>query len=106
MAKSIADQFAEIFAGGERPPGHDGGVRVPMTVKQNPSISAPTLQAQRPRSTAGFAPARMKALRFEKYGPPSVLSLQELRVPDIKPGEALVELHASAVNPSRASHPN
>ena len=29
----------------------------------------------------------MKALRFEKYGPPSVLSLQELRVPDLKQGE-------------------
>jgi len=42
----------------------------------------------------------MKALRFEKYGPPSVLSLQDLRVPDIKPGEALVELYASAINPS------
>jgi NADPH:quinone reductase len=42
----------------------------------------------------------MKALRFEKYGPPSVLSLQELSVPDLKLGEALVELHASAINPS------
>jgi NADPH:quinone reductase-like Zn-dependent oxidoreductase len=42
----------------------------------------------------------MKALRFEKYGPPSVLSLEELRVPDLELGEALVELHASAVNPS------
>jgi NADPH:quinone reductase len=42
----------------------------------------------------------MKALRFERFGPPSVLSLQELRVPDLKPGEGLVELHASAVNPS------
>jgi NADPH:quinone reductase len=42
----------------------------------------------------------MKALRFEKYGPPSVLSVQELRVPDLKPGEALVELHAAAINPS------
>jgi NADPH2:quinone reductase len=42
----------------------------------------------------------MKALRFEKYGPPSVLSIQELPVPDLKPGEALVELHASAINPS------
>jgi NADPH:quinone reductase len=42
----------------------------------------------------------MKALRFEKYGPPSVLSIQELQVPDLKPGEALVELHASAINPS------
>ena len=42
----------------------------------------------------------MKALRFEKYGPPSVLTLQELGVPELRPGEALVELHASAVNPS------
>jgi NADPH:quinone reductase len=44
--------------------------------------------------------ATMKALRFEKYGPPSVLSIEELRVPDFKTGEALVELHASAINPS------
>ena len=42
----------------------------------------------------------MKALRFEKYGPPSVLSMQELQVPDLEPGQALVELHASAINPS------
>jgi NADPH:quinone reductase len=42
----------------------------------------------------------MKALRFEKYGPPSVLTLQELGVPDPRPGQALVELRASAVNPS------
>ena len=41
----------------------------------------------------------MKALRFEKYGPPSVLTLQELGVPDLRRGQALVELHASAVNP-------
>lgn len=42
----------------------------------------------------------MKALRFQTYGPPSVLSLQELTIPDLKTGEVLVELHASAVNPS------
>jgi NADPH:quinone reductase len=42
----------------------------------------------------------MKALRFERYGPPSVLSIRELPVPDLKTGEALVELHASAINPS------
>jgi NADPH:quinone reductase len=42
----------------------------------------------------------MKALRFEKYGPPSVLTIQELPVPDLKAGEALVELHACAINPS------
>ena len=42
----------------------------------------------------------MKALRFEKYGPPSVLSIQEMRVPDLRTGAALVELYASAINPS------
>jgi NADPH2:quinone reductase len=42
----------------------------------------------------------MKALRFEKYGPPAVLSLQELPLPEPKPGEVLIELHASAINPS------
>jgi NADPH:quinone reductase-like Zn-dependent oxidoreductase len=42
----------------------------------------------------------MKALRFEAYGPPSVLSLRELSIPELEPGQALVEVHASAVNPS------
>ena len=42
----------------------------------------------------------MKALRFESYGPPSVLSLQELTVPDLESGQVLVEVRASAVNPS------
>jgi len=42
----------------------------------------------------------MKALRFGKYGPPSVLAIQELPVPDLRTGEALVELYASAINSS------
>jgi len=42
----------------------------------------------------------MRALRFEQYGPPSVLTLQELGIPELRPGQALIELHASAVNPS------
>jgi NADPH2:quinone reductase len=42
----------------------------------------------------------MKALRFDKYGPPSVLSIQEVSPPDPKLGEAIVELHAAAINPS------
>jgi NADPH:quinone reductase len=42
----------------------------------------------------------MKALRFEKYGPPSVLSIEELPLPNFRSGEALIELHASAINPS------
>lgn len=42
----------------------------------------------------------MKALRFDNYGPPSALSLRELTIPDLKTGDVLVELHASAINPS------
>jgi NADPH:quinone reductase-like Zn-dependent oxidoreductase len=42
----------------------------------------------------------MRALRFDKYGPPSVLSLQELAVPELEPGQAMVEVHAAAINPS------
>jgi NADPH:quinone reductase-like Zn-dependent oxidoreductase len=42
----------------------------------------------------------MRALRFEAYGPPSALSLQDIPVPSLNPGEVLVKVHASAVNPS------
>ena len=35
----------------------------------------------------------MKALRLEKFGAPSTLSLQDLEIPELKPGEVLVELH-------------
>jgi NADPH:quinone reductase-like Zn-dependent oxidoreductase len=42
----------------------------------------------------------MKALRFDSFGPPTNLSLEEVRKPDPKPGEALIELHAAAINPS------
>ena len=43
---------------------------------------------------------KMKALRFKKYGPPSVLSIEKVYVPELKPGEVLVDLRASAINPS------
>lgn len=42
----------------------------------------------------------MKALRFTTYGPPSVLSIQELPVPALQDGEALVRIKASSINPS------
>jgi NADPH:quinone reductase-like Zn-dependent oxidoreductase len=42
----------------------------------------------------------MKALCFAQYGPPSVLSLPTLPMPELEPGEALVEVHAAAINPS------
>src|SRR4051812_12778255 len=42
----------------------------------------------------------MKSLRFEEYGPPSVLSIRDLPVPELLAGECLVELSAAAINPS------
>lgn len=43
---------------------------------------------------------KMKALRFETYGPPSVLSIQDLPLPVLEEGEVLVQVKASSINPS------
>jgi NADPH:quinone reductase len=42
----------------------------------------------------------MKALRFERYGPPSVLRIAEVPLPVLAPGEVLVQVKASSLNPS------
>lgn len=42
----------------------------------------------------------MKALQFTKYGAPSVLSMQDIAMPEPKQGEVLVEIKAAAINPS------
>jgi NADPH:quinone reductase-like Zn-dependent oxidoreductase len=42
----------------------------------------------------------MKALRFNKFGPPSVLSIEEVPKPVPGPGETLVRVLAAAINPS------
>ena len=42
----------------------------------------------------------MKALRFSEFGPPSVLRIQELAIPEPGEGEALVHVKAAAINPS------
>jgi NADPH:quinone reductase-like Zn-dependent oxidoreductase len=42
----------------------------------------------------------MRALRFAKYGPPSVLTLEARDVPAPGPGEVLIAVRASAINPS------
>ena len=45
-------------------------------------------------------PDKMRALRFHRYGTPDVLSLEEVAVPELNSGEALVRVQATAVNPS------
>jgi NADPH2:quinone reductase len=42
----------------------------------------------------------MRAARFSTYGPPTALSVETVRRPDLQAGEALVEVAASAINPS------
>jgi NADPH2:quinone reductase len=42
----------------------------------------------------------VKALRFSKFGPPSVLTIKEIPRPEPRAGEALVQVKAAAINPS------
>src|SRR5580658_10087866 len=42
----------------------------------------------------------MKALRFAEFGPPSVLRIEEVAIPEPGEGEALVQVKAAAINPS------
>jgi NADPH2:quinone reductase len=43
---------------------------------------------------------KMKALRFAEFGPPSVLRIQEVAIPEPGQGETLVRVKAAAINPS------
>src|ERR1700733_3192609 len=43
---------------------------------------------------------KMKALRFAEFGPPSVLRIQEVAIPEPGQGETLVRVTAAAINPS------
>src|ERR1700744_6424851 len=42
----------------------------------------------------------MKALRFRSYGPPSVLTVEDIPIPEPAPGEILVRVEAAGLNPS------
>jgi NADPH:quinone reductase len=42
----------------------------------------------------------MKSLRFAEFGPPSVLRIEEVPIPEPGAGEALVQVMAGAINPS------
>jgi hypothetical protein len=42
----------------------------------------------------------MKASRFAEFGPPSVLRIEEVAIPEPGEGEALVHQKAAAINPS------
>ena len=40
----------------------------------------------------------MRAIRFQNYGPPSVLALEEVPTPEPGPGEVLVKVSAAGIN--------
>src|SRR5271156_4048200 len=42
----------------------------------------------------------MKSLRFSEFGPPSVLRIEEIPIPEPGEGEALVRVKAAGINPS------
>jgi NADPH:quinone reductase-like Zn-dependent oxidoreductase len=42
----------------------------------------------------------MKAIRFSKFGPSSVLAIEEIPTPEPRKGEVLVQIKATAINPS------
>ena len=42
----------------------------------------------------------MKALRFDQFGPPPVLRIDEIPLPSLQKGEVLVQVKASSINPS------
>ena len=41
----------------------------------------------------------MKAIRYDRYGPPEVLELRDIDVPAVGGDEVLVRVRAAAVNP-------
>jgi NADPH:quinone reductase len=42
----------------------------------------------------------MKSLRFTEFGPPSVLQIEEVPIPEPQEGEALIRVKAAGINPS------
>lgn len=55
--------------------------------------------------TLGFmtnVPDRMRAVRFHQWGPRSVLRVEHVPTPHLKPGRVLIRVYASAVNPGEA----
>jgi NADPH:quinone reductase-like Zn-dependent oxidoreductase len=47
-------------------------------------------------------PATMRAVQFDRYGPPAVMEIRTVAVPAPGPDEVLVRVHASGLNPKDA----
>jgi NADPH:quinone reductase-like Zn-dependent oxidoreductase len=55
-------------------------------------------EVQAPARTLWFVARTMKAVVYDRYGPPDVLRLEEMRVPVPRAGEVLVEVAATSLN--------
>jgi NADPH2:quinone reductase len=49
------------------------------------------------KKSAGTIPTKMKAAALDRFGPPSVLTVHELPVPEVGPTEVLISLHSAGV---------
>ncbi len=54
------------------------------------------------QSLSQATPQTMQAVQYSRYGPPEVLELRRVAVPAPKPGEVLVRVYASGLNPKDA----
>lgn len=62
-----------------------------------PATDLPALEhSAATRQTEGAM--TMRAVTHRRYGPPSVLAIEEIPVPTPKPNDVLIEVHAAAVN--------
>src|SRR5882672_9865564 len=57
-------------------------------------------QTQRSGRGGAIGATAMKALQFSAYGPPAVLSVKEIPKPEARKGEVLIQIKATAINPS------
>jgi hypothetical protein len=73
---------------------------------QKPALSCRVVRAEVATEKAGAAkisamevPTTHKAWTYGEYGPPGVLKLEQIPVPDVAADEVLVKVHAAALNP-------
>lgn len=73
---------------------------------QKPALSRRVVRAEVATEKAGAAkisamevPTTHKAWTYAEYGPPGVLKLEQIPVPDVAADEVLVKVHAAALNP-------
>ncbi|HEY0258384.1 MAG TPA: NADP-dependent oxidoreductase [Lacisediminihabitans sp.] len=53
-------------------------------------------------TTPPFRPTRTRAVRFDRYGGREVLTVGEVDLPELGPGEVLVQIRAAGINPGEA----